>query len=567
MRGRNADKPIIFFLLLWLLVNLFQAALTELHDDEAYYWLYAQFLDWGYFDHPPMVALFIDAGTTLFHGTLSLRLLTVISNTLAVYLLWRLAREQGIKPGLFILLFSSVVLFHVYSFITTPDSPLFFFTVSFFLLFRKYLEQDSHKLAIALGAVVALMLYSKYHAVLVIFFSLLPNLKLLKRPSLWLAAGTAIVLFLPHVYWQINNNYPSVQFHLIDRSARPYRFSFTTDFMLGQLAIAGPLTGWWLYYRVFRFQTDHLFLRTLKINFIGILAFFFLSTFKGSVEAHWTLLAFIPFFLLSAAYLARLQQVPAWFSRLAITGIVLVILVRILFILPVPALGKLPALRNFYGNSDWAKAIHEKAGDNYVVMDSGFQRASVYDFYNQTTRGFAYDSRDYRKTQFDHWPIEDGLRHQRVYYVTGGSHGIPGEDTIRTVRGDYYGRWLDKVRIYQKLEIHAEELNRHPAAGAIQDMVLHLHNPYHDTVSFSNAGTPWKFFLEYGYTRQVYEAGHYIPVDGEYEQIQIPPGETVTLPIRIKAPDSAGKYMLVFSVRTEPFPGARNSPKYTIEVP
>jgi hypothetical protein len=22
-------------------------------DDEAYYWVYSKFLDWGYFDHPP----------------------------------------------------------------------------------------------------------------------------------------------------------------------------------------------------------------------------------------------------------------------------------------------------------------------------------------------------------------------------------------------------------------------------------------------------------------------------------------------------------------------------------
>src|SRR5690606_38092108 len=142
------------------------------------------------------------------------------------------AREYCVKPRLFILLFSSIVLFHVYSFITTPDSPLFFFTVSFFLLFRRYLEQDSYKLAVTLGVIIALMLYSKYHAILVIFFSLLPNLKLLKRPSLWLAAGTALILFLPHILWQISNDYPSVQFHLIDRSARPYRFSYTTDFLL-----------------------------------------------------------------------------------------------------------------------------------------------------------------------------------------------------------------------------------------------------------------------------------------------------------------------------------------------
>ena len=45
------------FYLLWFIVNLIQAGKTGLFDDEAYYWMYSKFPAWGYFDHPPMVAL------------------------------------------------------------------------------------------------------------------------------------------------------------------------------------------------------------------------------------------------------------------------------------------------------------------------------------------------------------------------------------------------------------------------------------------------------------------------------------------------------------------------------
>ncbi len=48
-------------------ISLFQAGFTELMDDEAYYWVYSRHLDWGYFDHPPMVALLIKMGYGLFH--------------------------------------------------------------------------------------------------------------------------------------------------------------------------------------------------------------------------------------------------------------------------------------------------------------------------------------------------------------------------------------------------------------------------------------------------------------------------------------------------------------------
>jgi len=48
----------ILFLSAWFLLNLFQAIFTEITNDEAYYAFWGKFLDWGYFDHPPMVALF-----------------------------------------------------------------------------------------------------------------------------------------------------------------------------------------------------------------------------------------------------------------------------------------------------------------------------------------------------------------------------------------------------------------------------------------------------------------------------------------------------------------------------
>ena len=62
-------KAVFYFS--WLMLNLIQSSFTGLLDDEAYYWVYSRFLDWGYFDHPPMVALMIKAGYALFpnpHG-------------------------------------------------------------------------------------------------------------------------------------------------------------------------------------------------------------------------------------------------------------------------------------------------------------------------------------------------------------------------------------------------------------------------------------------------------------------------------------------------------------------
>ena len=40
----------------------------DLYADEAYYWMWSRRLAIGYFDHPPMVAWLIRAGTALLPG-------------------------------------------------------------------------------------------------------------------------------------------------------------------------------------------------------------------------------------------------------------------------------------------------------------------------------------------------------------------------------------------------------------------------------------------------------------------------------------------------------------------
>ena len=68
----------------WFLLGLLQALFTELQDDEAYYWVFAHYLDWGYFDHPPMIAVLIKMGTALFGGELGVRFFPLVFNTLTL---------------------------------------------------------------------------------------------------------------------------------------------------------------------------------------------------------------------------------------------------------------------------------------------------------------------------------------------------------------------------------------------------------------------------------------------------------------------------------------------------
>src|ERR1700739_3897281 len=122
---KNQDKLIWYFLILWTILNAVQAYTLEIHADEAYYWLYSKFLDWGYFDHPPMVAIFIRIGDSIIHSEFGVRMMTVLSSTLSLYILWLIVKKYAVDAKWFILIVSGVFIFHQYGFTTTPDAPLF----------------------------------------------------------------------------------------------------------------------------------------------------------------------------------------------------------------------------------------------------------------------------------------------------------------------------------------------------------------------------------------------------------------------------------------------------------
>ena len=245
-------------------------------------------------------------------------------------------------------------------------------------------------------------------------------------------------------------------------------------------------------------------------------------------------------------------------NRLAIINIILIVLVRLLIITGLPVLKQMHALRIFYDFEDWAKLVNDKAGDNYVIFNEGFQNPSKYNFYNNTLKGFDYDPRYYRRTQYEFWPIEDSLQHKRAYYVL--EHPQPGlsTDTINTPAGTWYGGWVDDVRTYQKIEFDATEKEEIASPGQQKVFDLTFKNPYHVPISFSNKGQLHQLVFEASFIvdTDVFSSQK---ADDSFNNISLKPGETAHFKFNVVAPVKPGKYQLVFSLRTDPFNGGRNS--------
>lgn len=556
-KNKLSDRPVKYFLLIWILINLIQSYFTELHPDEAYYWIYSRFLDWGYFDHPPMVALFIRAGDTLFHNELSLRLLTVLSGGFAWWIVWQILKKYQVEAKWFVLVVTSISIFHIFGFTTTPDAPLFFFATLFYYFYRQYLEKDKPGIAVLLSLVLAAALYSKYHAILLIVFTLLSNPKLFLRKSFWMISALTLILFLPHVFWQYNHGFPSLKYHLFDRETDHYQFQFTYLYLIGQLFMAGPLVGWFWFYRISRFRPTDLFTRALLFNFVGTILFFLLNTWKVAVQPHWTLIGFLPMVMLVLIAMKH-QAKPKWLRPVLFVNLFLLLLMRLGLMIKNPVSMKIGVLKSYFGNPQWAADIKQKAGNSYVVFNDQFQDPSWYDYYTNSLKGFAYDSRFYRLTQFDIWPLEARAQQKRVYFVTGNRVGGITTDSLNTSKGVFFGGWISQLRTYQRVLVEADRQEITSSPGKTVHLNLKISDPYAKTIDFSNANQQNIVVLR-AYLMQEKEVVNDQLAGPQFNQLKIKAAESRDFPFDLKMPLQKGKYTLIFSVKTPPFSGPRSS--------
>ena len=392
----------LLFYTSWFLVNLIQAWSTGLFDVEAYYWVYSKFPAWGYFDHPPMIALLIKAGTSLFPGELGVRIFIVILNLLTIAIIERLLPKKD--PILFYAICGSIAVAQIGGIIAVPDLPLLFFVALYFLLYKRFAEKMNLVNSVVLGLGIALMLYSKYHGILLVFFTLLSNPRLLLRYQTYIAAAVAVILFLPHIIWQFEHGLPSVQYHLFERNASHYRPAFTTEYLLGQLALAGPLIGWLLIYAAMKYKPVEATEKAMKWSLGGIYIFFLLSTFKGRVEANWTIPAFVPLIVLSHQFILQNASYKKWIYRTVPVTLLLVLAVRIYMGLDLPKSTSF-SKDEFHGNRPWVEAIRSRAKEDAVVVLDSYQTPSKYWFYTGKP-AIGLNTPSYRRNNYNFWPIE-----------------------------------------------------------------------------------------------------------------------------------------------------------------
>ncbi len=288
---------LLFHFLVWFSLGM----VLDLHPDEADHWVWSQYLSWGYYEHPPMVAWAIRFFTAFLGNNqwaleLGSQIITLLS-FLAIFLLARKAFDTR-TAFLSVLCLEATPLFTVGSMIFVIDTVLILFYLWAALGFWKGYDQKSKIYFYWAGLSLGLALQSKVTAILfpfpVFLFLVLSSERreILKDPHLYAALLLGLLVFSPFIYWNMTHGWISIQGQLEKGLTGGRDWNQTLGFWFGQPLIIGPvlffffLKGLWDAIKKFNREARSSYLVLLTVVPLCV---FGLAAFKGKyTDPSWT---------------------------------------------------------------------------------------------------------------------------------------------------------------------------------------------------------------------------------------------------------------------------------------
>ncbi|MEW6363569.1 MAG: glycosyltransferase family 39 protein [Acidobacteriota bacterium] len=260
--------------------------------DEFYYLACARHLDFGYVDHPPLIALTAWLATALFgESARALRLLPALFGAMTVFLsgvvAWRMGGGRFAQALAALAVTVSPLLLFMNTILSMNALDVLIWTLAAFILVL-LLNGGTQRLTpthlwLLLGVVTGIGLQNKISVLFLGFglgagFVLTAHRRMLLTRGPWLAAAVAGVIFLPHVLWQIGHGWPTLEF-MHNATTLKNRPLSPIEFVAGQALEAHPLNLvllllclWW-----FMFSRQGRSYRIFGWAYIAIFAVFLVS--------------------------------------------------------------------------------------------------------------------------------------------------------------------------------------------------------------------------------------------------------------------------------------------------
>jgi hypothetical protein len=318
----NFNKKIWLLVIAGTLLRMIVAGSLELGNDEVYYQSYAQYLQWNYFDHPPMVALLIRLSTlNLFlHHEFFIRLGSIGCSAAGTWLIFKIGcRINNPRTG-----WIAAILYNT-SFYTSiiagtfilPDSPqAICWLLSIYVMIRILAKPQNKNRAgwfVLLGVSIGLCIMSKVHGVFLWFgfggYTLIHRRDLLKSPMFWVSGLISLGIIFPIYLWNLGNHFLTYHYHhgrivlwgnpdmahFLQQVLGSVFYNNPVNFVLYCFMIYALITG-----KMKRLPADYpLF---LWLGFPLILVLFWTSLFNETLP-HWSGPAYLSLMLPAACWL------------------------------------------------------------------------------------------------------------------------------------------------------------------------------------------------------------------------------------------------------------------------
>ncbi|MFM6924561.1 MAG: ArnT family glycosyltransferase [Ferruginibacter sp.] len=321
----NYKNKTLLLILIATAIRCTIACSVELGNDEVYYRMYAQYLQWNYFDHPPIVGWLIRFTTVnlFLDSAFYIRLGAIISAAITTWFIFLCGKRLNNEYSGFL----AAVMYtcSIYGSIISgtfilPDSPqMICWSAGLYLLIKisryNHINRTKKRDLLLFGLVTGIGMLCKIHTVFLWFGLLLyiiqHNRQWLTEMVFYISGAVTIALFFPVIKWNINNHFITYLYHskrvIITNSGFELTSFFT--FIGGQVFYSNPII-----FVLIIIATVAAFKNNLPVSVSQkrmllycslplIIVATGISLFKNTLP-HWTGPAYSGFILLAACWLS-----------------------------------------------------------------------------------------------------------------------------------------------------------------------------------------------------------------------------------------------------------------------
>ncbi|MEO8024002.1 glycosyltransferase family 39 protein [Polaromonas sp.] len=394
--GLPADTLFPPSLLRWLIavgalslaLRLWIAATFPITGDEAFFYWWGVYPDWGYYDHPPMVGWLIAAvRATMGDTTWAIRLpVVLLPLALGGLVGWALSPLDRVRAAWAVLFFWLAPINWLNVLITT-DTPLMFWSVlSVALLLRAERRERLDGTAWLQYALSGLFLgcafLSKYFSVVlgltyVVYFALY-------RRDRWAAFALLVLCALPgpaiNIAYNMSHGWSNIMFNLYNRNeGESFAWNKPLLYLAMMVYLVTPVAAWLAWKQRAALAAASRQQRLLACVVVVPLLFFALLSLKKVVGLHWVL-SFYPFGFALLAFALPRDKLKTCAVGMAVFSVLHVLVVAGLYASSLDNWKSTRLYPQIIRSYKTAEMLKQVVVPGVVLMASAYTPASIYGY-------------------------------------------------------------------------------------------------------------------------------------------------------------------------------------------